>query len=97
MKKTFEATSANILSVTVETNTPKGGDTGHGGKTVITFKDHASTDMRIKSDNDSTYNNVEEISLLFGGDTEYETLIRCLKFAVYELEKQHYENTITNN
>ena len=34
----YTATSANILTVRVGTNCPQGGDSGHGGKTVLSLQ-----------------------------------------------------------
>lgn len=45
---TFE--NFNILKVDVGTNCPCGGDTGHGGRTLLRFTNEGSTDMWVRID-----------------------------------------------
>lgn len=42
-----EIVDCNIIEVEVGTTGHRGGDTGHGGRTVFKIKDLASTDMRL--------------------------------------------------
>ena len=94
-----EFMSANILKVSAGTNTPKGGDTGAGGRTYIKLKDEASTDLRVRVkgrlDGDYYFDDVDEIELILGGDTEANTFIDSLEFALKTLKRQqeanHYE------
>ena len=93
-----EIVSANILEVAVGSTGFRGGDTGHGGRTYIRFTNKCSTDMRCKISNQAgkyedkweMETEKENIELVFGGDTEFETLIqglehilKVLKFKVY--------------
>lgn len=87
MKSTHEAVSCNILRVEVETNCPRGGDTGHGGRTQVSFIDEGGTAM-----DESHIHGDGTICLVFTGDTECETLIECLRFAANELERQWNAN-----
>jgi hypothetical protein len=80
-----EIDSVNILDVTVEHNGFQGGDSGHGGFVKITLKDLGSTDMRCKV-NKKSFDDVEEIQLFFGGDSERSTLVEALKIIINELE-----------
>jgi hypothetical protein len=50
--KTFrkEISSANILSVETGTNTPCGGDAGHGGITIFKLKDEGATGWSLTFD-----------------------------------------------
>lgn len=72
---------ANILQVCAGTNGYKGGDSGHGSRTLFSLRDIAGSDIEITP----LYKGVE-ISL--GGDSELLTLIEALKFAVSVLEEQ---------
>ncbi len=89
MRARHEATSANILRVTVETSCPRGGDSGHGGRTLVELEDLASTDITVTP---LTNNGNGGVRLELGGDTECETLIECLRFAADELERQSKAN-----
>jgi hypothetical protein len=80
--------SANILAVTVGTNCPRGGDTGHGGRTVLILENESGTgDVRCGIDG-AEPESVSRIEIVTGGDTECETLIDALEFAVNALKKQ---------
>ena len=45
--------SANTLRVTVGTNCPQGGDSGHGGRTILIFEDLGGTDLRCPVDSEA--------------------------------------------
>lgn len=77
-------TSANILSVAVGTNCPMGGDAGHGGRTVLRLSNEAGTDMRCCID-DGPLRPVQKIEIVLSGDTECETFIQALEFALVVL------------
>lgn len=87
-----EFSSCNVLRVEIGTNCPRGGDTGHGGKTIFRLVNEASTDMRVvvngedHGPEDCGVGNVIEIIL--GGDSEAETFLDCLRFAATALERQ---------
>jgi hypothetical protein len=81
--KTFNG--LNIFSVEVGSNYPCGGDSGHGGRTVLRFVNHSSTDMRVRVD-ELAFENTQSIELVVGGDAEHEFLIEALEFAVTTLK-----------
>ena len=94
-KKSME--SCNILSVEVGTTGPQGGDTGHGGRTYFRITNDASTDMRciVKTQRGKTYKfndavDVDQIEIMFGGDSELDTFISALDFAADRLREQRY-------
>jgi hypothetical protein len=92
--KTFKKkfSSANILEVEVGTNTPHGGDAGHGGVTVFKLTDHAATAWEIKVvDKNGKTTKIEQpqqIELSFFGDTEADTFTDSLKYAIHILSVQ---------
>lgn len=81
--------SANILQVSAGTNGLQGGDSGHGCRTYIAFKDLCGTDIRVRP----TYyaSKCDGVELAFGGDCELITLIRGLRFILKVLEQQAEE------
>ena len=79
--------SSNIIRVEVGTNCPKGGDSGHGGETILRLINEAGTDMSV-SVNGSPLHEIDSVQLRFGGDTECETLLEALEFAVTVLRAQ---------
>lgn len=87
--KTIE--NLNVLTVGAGTNCPCGGDSGYGGLTILLFENDASTDMRIELDG-ITYDNINKVQLIFGGDSECETVIQGLRFQLDQLEKQLNNN-----
>ena len=81
-----EITSANLLKVQVGTNCPQGGDAGHGGRTVLRLIDFGGTNMRCCiGGHDLVDTTKVEIVLL--GDSEHETFISALDFALSVLRK----------
>ena len=82
-----EIASANILEVEVGTNGFQGGDTGHGCRTYLRLSNLASTDISCDVDGD-VYENIGEIVITLGGDTELSTFIDALKFAYERLKHQ---------
>jgi hypothetical protein len=85
--KTFE--SHNLLTVAVGTNCPQGGDGGHGGRTVLRLSEDGGPFI-VKTDSGEKYAQFMEITM--EGDTEGETFLDALKFAVMVLEKQRVAN-----
>lgn len=89
-----EFDSCNILEVEVGTTGYMGGDTGHGGRTYLRIKDLASTDLRCRVISEGRMNRfdkaaeVSQIEVILGGDTEMETFIEALDFAVKTLKQQ---------
>jgi len=84
---TREFSSANILSIEVGTNTPCGGDAGHGGVTILKLRDETNTCWNLKCDDHET-DQPKEITIELRGDTEAETFIKALEFAVSVLKAQ---------
>lgn len=81
------------LRIEVGTTGTKGGDSGHGCRTVFRLVDLGSTDMRggIKGHyaGKSTVNaggdNLERIEIAFGGDQELKNFIKALNFGLISL------------
>ena len=76
---------ANILEVTAATNGYCGGDTGHGGRTVVSFRDLGGTDIQIREIPKGISNGGVEIIL--GGDSELCTIRDACEFIVNALDK----------
>ncbi|MHC5250679.1 hypothetical protein [Enterococcus sp. LJL90] len=72
--------NANILEVEVGTTGLKGGDSGHGGRSYLSFKDLGGTMMHgnIVQNGDDT----EMIEIEFEGDSELETFIEGLEITL---------------
>ena len=91
LSKTF--TSMTVLTVAAGTNTPQGGDAGHGGVTIFELTDEAGTDWQLTveehSGNKTLISNIKKVRLEFYGDSEADTFIAALKFAleVYKLQR----------
>ncbi|MEK4452314.1 MULTISPECIES: hypothetical protein [unclassified Paenibacillus] len=87
-----EIVSFNILGVEVGTNVPKGGDSGHGGRTVLRLYDEASTAWEVsvtpEFGEEVLFDQPKSIEIVLGGDAEAQTLIEALEFAASELRKQ---------
>ena len=84
-KKTFS--SANILSIEVGTNTPCGGDAGHGGVTVFKLRNEGGTAWELRC-NGIKKEDPEEITIELYGDTEADTFIQALEYALSILKSQ---------
>ncbi len=82
---TFE--NANILTVTAGTNCPAGGDSGHGGRTLLRIVNDASTDISVRIDG-GELQQVDSVEIILGGDTECETFTQALEYAVSVLRLQ---------
>ena len=66
-----DVVNCNILTVSAGTTGLKGGDSGHGGRTVIRIEDSGSTNIEVKLiPGDRACNQGIEIKL--GGDAELE-------------------------
>ena len=93
--------SACITSIEVGTNCPRGGDAGHGGRTIIRLVDEGGTSMsvRIKPAYSGKLEEgreipVDSIEIIFGGDAEAEVIAQLLKFAGETLERQLWLNEL---
>jgi hypothetical protein len=83
--------SANILQVEAGTNCPQGGDTGHGGRTLLRLSDQGGTNIRIKVDGQEVKIN-DSIEIVLGGDTEHYTFVQSLEFALKVYKEQYHRN-----
>lgn len=82
-----ECVGCNILGVKSGTTGYKGGDSGHGGRTVFKIEDLSSTDLMV-SINGSGYFSAKEVGIAFGGDSELETFIQALEFTLGTYKSQ---------
>ncbi len=81
------------FEVEVGTNTPRGGDTGHGGVTVLVLRDLGGTDWKAKvSGEGSVAGSPKELRIEFYGDAEAGNLVKALQFAIRVLELQSETN-----
>jgi len=88
-QKTF--TSANILEVEFGTNCPQGGDAGHNGVTLFRLKDHAGTSTEIRYGGKPIGElSGGDLELVLYGDTECETFMKALRFAVKVYGKKRH-------
>lgn len=96
--KTKEYYGANLLEVSVGSNCPRGGDAGHGGRTYLRLTDNGGTAWEIRieggffqrrddSEGEIIYEDPNSIKIVLGGDSEADTFLNCLKFAVRKLEE----------
>ncbi|MDZ4252846.1 MAG: hypothetical protein U1A72_09790 [Sulfuritalea sp.] len=82
--------NANCLVAEAGSNCPKGGDAGHGGRTVVTFEDMGGTAMDVIVTNEhgiETSAQASKVTLIFSGDAEHDTAIRGLEFILGVLKK----------
>ena len=99
-----EIADCNILTVEVGTTGKKGGDTGHGCRTYLCITNGGSTDLNCRTglgghdvDADgrchhhidaTDHGHVDRVEIMLGGDSELDTFIEALDFAVDVLKKQ---------
>jgi hypothetical protein len=81
-------TSCNILGLEVVTTGPIPGDSGHGGFVEIKLINHGGSDMRVNGEH------VDQVSIYFGGGSEYETLLLSLKDTVKFMETNFGEKNV---
>lgn len=97
--KIVEIPSSNIIEVEAGTNTPCGGDAGHGGKTYIRLSDLGGTSWQIRVHSKGEIINVpepESVEIILSGDTEASTIIKALELVVRFLkDKSDWESIIT--
>jgi hypothetical protein len=84
---------ANILRIQAGTNCPQGGDSGHGGRTIMRLGDEAGTAMWA-SLNGGQLMGISSIEIILGGDSECETFIEALEFGLKTLKAQLIANNI---
>jgi len=84
--------SCNAFEVIVGTNTPCGGDAGHGGKTLFRLRNLVGTCWDISVDGKEVAE-PDELTIVLAGDTEAQTFADSLVFAGRTLKKQMRENS----
>lgn len=84
IRKTF--TVANSLEITAATNGYKGGDAGHGSRTVVGFRDRAGTAIEARVIPSSLYGN-GGVEIMLAGDCELMVFIDALRYAADSLER----------
>lgn len=85
-----EITNFNILNVNVGSTGFKGGDAGAGGKTILRLQDRASTVWNLEYEDmyeRKIIKQPEYIEIELRGDSELQTFVEALEFAVEELKK----------
>ncbi len=70
-----------ILRVEAGTNCPKGGDAGHGGRTVLRLRNLGGTSMSACF-NGGFLRTVYDVEVVMGGDAECDALMEALEFAL---------------
>lgn len=83
----LEITDACVMKVTAGTNGFKGGDSGHGSRTVVILEDEGSVDWGVIVDG-VKHSDPRKVTISLGGDAELRTIIRALKFAANSLSKR---------
>lgn len=83
-----EFVSANILTVVAGTNCPQGGDTGHGGRTILQLTDESSTGWEIWVNGELIHSWPHQIAIVLGGDCEAETFANALLFAAAKIREK---------
>jgi hypothetical protein len=74
--------SANILTVKVSDTGYQGGDAGHGCKVTLHLKDEGGTCMYVNG------MRADDVTIEMRGDTERETFLQALVFAVESIKLQ---------
>ena len=87
-----EATDACILSILAGTNCPKGGDGGHGGRTILLIKDLGGTVMSLDVNGKEVSTDLEEMRLVLHGDAECRVFIQAMDKTIRLLKDQLQEN-----
>jgi len=91
-KRASEAfVNCNILKATVSTTGYCGGDSGHGGRTIIEIEDEASTEWSL-SKYISPSGHLKGFRLELGGDAELDTIIEALRWCADKLTEMASEN-----
>lgn len=83
---TQEFCRCNILKVAVGSNCPQGGDSGHGGRTYFSLHNLGGTDLRVIVDGKKF--DADLVEIIFGGDSEHDTFIQALEFALNVLKRE---------
>ena len=99
MKKTIEIETfykliggINQLGVEAGTNAPKGGDSGAGGRTFIEISEQGGTvwdiDVVDEYGEMHSFSSPQSVAITLGGDSELDTTIRALEFALSALKNK---------
>ena len=87
----------NQLHVEAGTNGLKGGDSGSGSRTFIRIAEAGGTVWNVtvvdEHGNEETFESPSEIAITLGGDSELDTMIRALEFALAALKGTAEEST----
>jgi hypothetical protein len=83
-----EYASAASFAVEVGTTGPRGGDAGHGGRTVLTLDNLVGTAWEVEIDGRVVAVDPDRVTLRFGGDSEGANLIGALEFAALTLRQR---------
>jgi hypothetical protein len=87
----FKEEGLVFMSLIVGTNVPQGGDSGHGGKTILSLSDIEQADIKIRASNESGCHELLDITsldIVAGGDEEAYAMLRLLRNAADALERQ---------
>lgn len=79
--------SCNSLRARAGTTGYRGGDSGHGGRTVILLRDEGGTDLSCEVDGRGLLP-AKEIRIVVGGDSELRTVLDALRFILATLERE---------
>lgn len=84
---------ANVLRCYTDTNTPKGGDSGHGGLTMFQLENLGGTDWRLYVNGKPLLESeFTRFKLVLGGDSECKTLADALIWAGETLKARIAKN-----
>lgn len=83
----LEITDACVMKATAATNGFKGGDSGHGSRTVVILENEGSVDWSVIVDG-VKHADPRKITISLGGDAELRSMIKALRFAANTLTKQ---------
>lgn len=86
-----EIVGCNQLRVAVGTTGKRGGDSGYGGRTFLKITDMAAT-VGVLTLNQNVSAPFRDLEIMLEGDSELETFLIALKFAVNRLESYLIEN-----
>lgn len=86
-----DCVSCNVIDVEVGTTGPLNNNAGKGSRTYFSLRDAACTNImaNVEVDNDRyEFAELEKIEIILERDSEIETFIEALEFAVETLKKQ---------
>lgn len=86
-----EINGCNNIRVAVGTTGKRGGDSGYGGRTFLKITDLAAT-VGAVTVNQNIAAPFRDLEIMLEGDSELETFLIALKFAVNRLESYLIEN-----